>query len=389
MNDRARPSRRRVCGRRLALTMLLLAAGAVAAAGTPISLQFLHPIATTPDPETDAGVRLSLLWGRSGSVRALDLGLVAGATSGDVRGLQWQTFYAGVGGELRGLGLSAGVHLVQQDVSGLQLGGLAAWSGGRVGGVQAAGAVAYADGGFGGVQLSGLMNASDGPGGFLQLASVANVNVGDFRGVQIAGFVNHANAELSGLQLGGFNNAESAMGVQVGLVNLGGEMNGFQIGAINRARQLDGVPVGLINTTPGSPRGWIFYGSTLSLGNLSYHTEVNRWTSQLSLGYGDNHGSQDEALTLAWHYGYRVLGDARWWLGIDLGFVHIMPKASDDPEVNDRLHWALQPRLNGELALGRHVGIWAAAGASFIQSSYDSGAESETELLLAGGVVLR
>jgi hypothetical protein len=381
--------RRCPSGTWLIVVLALLLPVSAARAASPVSLQFLHPLATTPDPQTEASVRLSLLWARSGAVRAVDLGLVAGATSGDVRGLQWQSLYAGVGGDLRGAGASLGVHLVQQDVHGLQFGGVAAWTRGRMDGVQVAGTVSYADRGLEGVQLSGLMNVSDGPGRFLQLASVANVNVGEFRGFQLAGFVNHASAELGGLQLATLNNAERGYGAQVGLINLAGDWRGLQLGAINTAASLQGVPVGLVNTTPGSPRGWIAYGSTLSLGNLSYHTEVNRWTSQLSLGYGDAQGSQEEALTISWHYGYRLLGDARRWLGIDLGFVHIMPRASDDPELNDRLHWALQPRVNGELALGRRVGVWAAAGASFVQSSYGCGSESETELLLAGGVVLR
>ncbi len=372
----------------IALLALLLP-GTDARSAAPVSLQFLHPIATTADPQADATVRLSLLWARSGSVRAVDLGLVAGSTGGDVRGLQWQSLHAGVGGDLRGAGASLGVHLVQQDVRGVQFGGVAAWTRGRVGGLQTAGTVSYADRGFAGIQLSGLMNASDGPGRFLQLASVANVNVGEFRGFQLAGFVNHASSELGGLQLATLNNAERGHGAQVGLINLAGDWRGLQLGAINTAASLQGVPVGLVNTTPGSPRGWNFYASTLSLGNVSYQTEVNRWTSQLSLGYGDAQGSQEEALTVSWHYGYRLLGDARRWLGIDLGFVHIMPRASDDPELNDRLHWALQPRVHGELALGRRVGVWAAAGASFVQSTYGGGGESDTELLLAGGVVLR
>ena len=79
----------------LALVALLLGPSPARADSTPISLQFLHPISTSRDPDTDTSVRLSLLWARSGTVKALDLGLVATGTSGDMRGLQLVGFYGG------------------------------------------------------------------------------------------------------------------------------------------------------------------------------------------------------------------------------------------------------------------------------------------------------
>jgi len=60
----------------LALAAILLGASPACADSTPVSLQFLHPISTTRDPDTDTSVRLSLLWARSGTVKALDMGLV-------------------------------------------------------------------------------------------------------------------------------------------------------------------------------------------------------------------------------------------------------------------------------------------------------------------------
>jgi len=371
-----------------------LFAGAPAAAGDApahaVSLQFLHPIATSPDPRTEATVRLSLLWGRSGAVRALDLGGVAAATLGDVRGVQAVGAYGGVGGDLQGVALTAGVHLVQQDVSGLQSGGVAAWTRGAVAGAQLAGAVSYAASGLNGAQLSGLVSISDGDGGFLQASSVANVAVGEFGGWQLAGFVNSANNAFGGLQTAVLNYSDSGRGAQIGLVNVAREMSGLQLGAINSATTLDGVPVGLVNLTRDNPRDWIVYASTLALASLGFRTEVNGWTSILSAGYGDAQGDESEAGTLAWHYGRRLGGDERRWLGADLGWVHVMPRAeSDDPAVNDRLHGALQARLTGDLALSEGVAAWAAVGASLILDEYSVHAGSATELLLAGGVVLR
>ena len=374
------------------LAAALLGVSGSVAADNPshaVSLQFLHPIATSPNPETDTAVRLSLLWGRSARVSILDLSLVAAATSGDTRGLQLVGLYGGVGGDLRGVGVTAGVHLVQHDVRGVQWSGLASWTGGEVSGFQFSSFMNYAGEGVRGVQLSGLLNVNDGPGSFLQLASVANVNVGSYHGLQLAGFVNHANSEFSGFQVATLNYADTANGAQIGLINISRDMSGLQLGVVNASKSLDGVPVGLFNFSDDSNSDWLVFASNLSLANLGFRTEVGGWTSIVSAGYGDVQGSQEEAGTLAWNYGRRIIGDREKALGVDIGWIHIMPHSSEDPDVNDQLHGALQARLTGDLTLSGGFGLWAAVGASVVIDSYRSGAQSETEPLFAGGVVLR
>ncbi len=370
----------------LALVALLLGPSLARADSTPVSLQFVHPISTSRDPDTDTSVRLSLLWARSGTVKALDLGLVATGTSGDMRGLQLVGFYGGVGRDLQGLGATLGVLVAKREVRGFQFSGITSWAGGRVTGGQVSAFVNYAGDGLGGIQLSGMVNINDGDGGFLQLASVTNVNVGDFKGLQLATFINHANREMNGAQVSVLNFADNGNGAQIGLINMSRRMKGLQLGVFNTSRDMDGVPIGLVNMTPGNPRSWIFYASTLSLANVGFRTEVNGWTSILSGGYGNADDKESEAGTISWHYGH-TLGR---YLGVDVGWVHIIPSAEgEDRTDEDRLHYALQARLTGDFALGRHVGLFAAAGVSTIFDRYATDANSETEFLAAGGVVLR
>jgi hypothetical protein len=366
-----------------------LALPAMVHAGSPVSLHFLHPISVPSDPENVSTVRLSLLYGRSASVRALDLGLIAGRTSGDMQGLQLQGFYAGTGGDLRGVSATFGVNLVQQEMRGVQIGALANWVQDSVTGVQGSGILNYANAGVAGAQLSSFLNISDGPTRFAQVSGVANVAVGDVRGLQLTGFVNHANARMSGAQVAVLNHADVGSGLQLGIINLARDMTGLQFGAINVSREISGVPIGLINHSTGNPRHWLLYASSLSAANLAYRTEVNGWVSTLSGGYGDLQGSQEEAGFLSWHFGHRLLGSGRTWLGVDVGLVHIMPVKHDDPAVNDRLHRAVQLRLTGDLAVGSWLNLWGAVGVSSIAESYEDEAATKDELLVAGGVVIR
>jgi hypothetical protein len=388
-NPRLGGSPRRIL---LAAALLAMVTAATRAADNPshaVSLQFLHPIATSPDPETDSAVRLSLLYGRSAQVRLLDLNLVAGVTSGDVGGLQFSGLYSGVGGGLSGFSLTGGVSLVQEGVRGVQWSGLVSWSQGVVTGMQVGGFLNVADRGLRGAQISGMLNQNSGAGGYLQFATVANVNGGDFRGAQLAGLFNFAGEELSGLQAGVLNFADAASGVQVGAINLVREMKGLQFGVVNASRELSGVPVGVVNLSDDDHDTWMFYTTNLSMANAGFRTDVNGWVSSLSLGFGDAQGSTSTTLNVAWNYGRRILGSPGKSLGVDVGWVHIIPEATDDPTKNDRLHGAFQGRVTGDIGLNEGLGLWAAAGFSTIFAEYDRDAPSETELLLAGGVVLR
>jgi hypothetical protein len=69
-----------------------------------------------------------------------------------------------------------------------------------------------------------------------------------------------------------------------------------------------------------------------------------------------------------------------------VGFVHFIPHPDDDPAVNDRLHFALQPRVVADQRVGERMRLVAGAGASFIWNEYSEKATLETEPLVVLGV---
>lgn len=375
----------------LLLATALTAVLAPAAAAGPnhaVSLHFLHPWSTSGDPETVSTVRISLLYGRSASVKLLDLGGAATRTSGDVQGLQGTIGYAGIGGDLRGLALTGGVQVVQQDVRGLQVTGLVNWVGGELHGGQYAFLLNHTDGGFRGIQVSGVLNQNDNDGRWVQLATVANINVGDFSGIQMATMVNHANANISGVQLGILNYAQDIHGVQVGVVNLGRTFKGVQVGVINKSYDFSGLPLGLVNISDTSELTVLAYASNHAAATVGVRTVLNGWSSIVSVGYGDLLGDVENAGFFGWHFGRRFLDHRGWRLTADVGLTHITPKVSDDPDKRDRNHAASQLRLHGERRLGRTTALFAGVGASNVGESYDDGAGSSGEFLVFGGLVL-
>ncbi len=374
------------------LVTLALSAGS-ALAQTPgshhfVSLQFLHPAATSPNPESSANIRLSVLYGRSHMINGLDLNLGVGVASGDITGLQATGLYNQVGGRFDGLGLTGGLQHLRHDGSGLLFSLGANHVEGNFIGVQTAGLVNLSRNHFAGAQISGLANLNDGAGTFLQLASVANINAGAFAGLQLSTFLNSANSAIGGGQVALLNFADTMNGFQVGVVNLGREFHGLQVGILNYSKEFSGTPIGLINMADDNRREWQFTASNLSLLNIGFRTVLNGWSSVVSFGRGDMQGDVDNSWFVGWHYGHLLLTRPSWELTFDVGYQHIIPEKSDDPNDNDRLHYALQARLLGDWKVADHLGILGAVGVSTVFDEYYLRADSKTDALFTGGIVL-
>lgn len=352
------------------------------------SLQFLHPVATSPDPESSTNLRLSVLYGRSRAITGMDISAGVGVTSGDVHAWQITGLYNQVGGRFQGLGFTGGLQHLKGDGSGFLFSLGANYMESNFVGVQTAGLLNLTRGSFAGAQISGLANLNDGAGTFLQLASVANINAGPFAGLQMSAFLNSANGPIGGGQIALLNFADNMQGFQVGLINLGREFHGLQIGALNYNKEFSGTPIGLINMANDNRREWLFTASNLSLLNIGFRTVLNDWSSVLSFGRGDMQGDVENSWFLGWHYGHLLLTRPGWELTFDVGYQHIIPTKSDTPSENDRLHYALQARLLGDWKVKDHLGIIGSVGLSTVFDEYATDANSKTDALFTGGIVL-
>ena len=377
-------------------TLALLAALAVPLAaladGPPphhfASLQLLHPVATSVNPETTTNFRLSVLYGRSGEVYGLDLNGVASYTSGDVTAFQLNGLYSGTGGLFKGMSATLGLTHTKRGAAGFRLSGLGNYNEDAFAGVQMAGVLNYTRRGLAGAQISSILNINDGAGTFLQMASVANVNVGPFAGLQLSVFMNAANNRMSGGQLGVVNYGETMNGVQVGVFNTSNQFHGLKVGVVNSSQEFSGTAIGLVNMDNQSRKEWLFYGSNLSLVNIGFRTVLNRWSSIISTGYFDLQGDVDESLFFGWNFGRNIPLNRKWDLTIDVGYQHIIPQASNNRAENDRLHYSLQARALVDYHLKDNLGLVGSVGSSTVFSEYSSDATNETDFHFTAGIVL-
>jgi hypothetical protein len=189
------------------------------------------------------------------------------------------------------------------------------------------------------------------------------------------------------MQVGAGSFASHVHGVQASLVNLAGDVRGTQVGIVNLCQQLDGVPVGLVNLCEENGEiDWLVLASNLAVISVGVRTGINGVYSMLTAGVIDLHDDRSNTLLLDWHYGWATQITPRLRLGGDLGFVHFIPNPSDDPQVNDRLHFAVQPRIMAEQHVGKRLRVLGGAGASVIWNEYSKQAAPETEPLVVLGI---
>jgi hypothetical protein len=352
-----------------------------------VNLSFLYPLSTNRTPDVSSSFRLSLFYGRLHDIRGLDLNLGASLLSGDMRGVQLTGLYSQVGGDLKGLAVAVGPNYVMGDVEGMEFSFFPNVVTGTMSGFQYSWMINLVQEEVSGAQLSAILNQAGGGGGFLQLSAVANAAGRDFEGVQLAAGFNYTNGSLTGVQTGLANAAVEMHGLQVGMLNFTEVQHGLQVGALNVNGESGGVPVGLINySKEGGQADWVSYASSLSLANTGVRTIVNRFYSMFTVGVDDVDEGYADTAFLSWQYGYRIPLARAFDLGFDLGYTHIMPKKSDDVDVNDNLHFAIQARVLAELRFSRRFSVFAGGGLSDIFSAYSSSATSEIKPLAVAGI---
>ena len=353
----------------------------------PVNLSFFYPISTNRTPDVSTSFRLNLIYSDIGAVRGVDINGIVGRTRSDMVGFQVSGIYSHIGGEFQGVAATGAVNYVQSDAVGIQFAGLVNFMRSDFTGFQFANLFNYVEGNVVGAQATAVFNLNDGDVKYFQYSAIANAVAGDFTGAQAAVGINYVNETMVGGQLALGNFAKHMTGVQIGLGNIAGSARGVQAGFINIANQLDGIPIGMINhVRDGGNTDWVTYASNLAAASTGVRTSYRRLYSILAIGVGDLQDERSGTAFLAWHYGYGIPIGQRWSVGLDLGYVHIMPQSSTDPAVNTEAHFAIQGRAIAEIAFSDKFKVFGGGGVSQRYSAYSSDNTSSTDPLVLLGV---
>jgi hypothetical protein len=403
------------------LMMLILALGAPAQSGQDreekkqeprhraFNFSLFYPLSLNKSRSDSASFNLTLLYGRMGSVRGLDLALAVTDLGESIEGIELAGLIAGVGKSVKGwqaAGLisaaggggrgfqTAGLGSVSGETfTGLQAAGLFCVAGESLEGIQLSGLFSVAGKSARGIQLSGLFGVAGNSLQGLQVSGLFNVSGEDLKGAQVAGLFNVGGRESRAIQVAGLANitGETCRGVQVGAFNVADRLTGLQIGLVNVAPELEGIPIGLVNLTKKEDRriSLATWAGSASLVNAGVKIRAKKFYSVLYAGAVNVTQGSAAALAYGFQYGYGIpLGPnvgRKKRIELDAGYLYL-----DNRTILRRLEGTPDRHvlsLRGALAadITREVTVFAGAGLKHITDygkPFSSGAISP--LVFAG-----
>ncbi|MBN2892466.1 MAG: hypothetical protein JXL97_11410 [Bacteroidales bacterium] len=265
-------------------------------------LTFNYPLGTNGFNSYDYGNNMSinLLVGLNGGVEGVEFGGLGNVNNGDVNGVQVGGILNANKGNVNGAQFAGNLNLNHGDFSGAQISGLVNINTGNSDGIQTAGLVNFNKGDMKYCQASGLVNANIGNAEGLQVAGILNSNLSSpekksVQLVQISGLINENASPMKGAQITSILNisADTLVGTQIGLINIGTYVKGTQIGLINIVTDDSSkvVPIGLLSFVKGGVYELEIAGGDLLYANINLKLGVEKLYSIFKIGYSVSGGN--------------------------------------------------------------------------------------------------
>ncbi len=386
-----------------------------------VNLSLWYPVSINQSPYDTANLNFTLLYGRIGTVKGLDLAIGASALSERLEGLQIAGLSGVSGDSTSGVQISGLVSVTGDDLKGAQVSGLINVAGNTGKGFQIAGGMNITGDYLQGLQASGLFNivgeklhgfqatgafnivgeelkGAQATGGFnivgencvgFQAAGLFNIVGENFKGLQVSGLFNIVGNNLTGAQIGTFNVAPYfSDAAQIGVINVSAEMGGLQLGLVNWNGETHGIPVGFVNVSKKDGRiRWINWGSNLSGINSGVKFEVGKIYSIVALGYWNLQKDKGSAFSCAGYYGMYVYQEDIE-IGVDVGYMHMDNKKifkSSPEEPSQRI---VMGRVHASYDINSRVSLIAGAGLSYIADFHQPFGDGKFRPLFFLGVEL-
>lgn len=333
------------------------------------------------------GAQLSGLLNISGlNASGLQLAGIANLTGRNANGVSLAGLMNLNGESARGFQFSGLGNVASRNLQGVSISGLLNISGENTSGMPLAGLANITGKHHRGIAIAGLMNAAAENSSGLQLTSLLNIAGKENRGVQLAGLGN-VSVTNKGLQFGFSNYSAQNNGVQIGFGNVANKgAKGVQLGIVNVSGNPHTHQTGCININPDTRTQLIISGGNSGKFNLSVRFK-NRYTyTQLGAGAYQLGIDKDFSLSGFYRAGLYYPLTSRLDLSADLGYYHIESFDNKHQGFPSRLY-ALQPRINLEYAITRHVGISVSGGYEW-QFRYKGQGKFDDKPVVEMGVVL-
>ena len=127
---------------------------------------------------------------------------------------------------------------------------------------------------------------------------------------------------------------------------------------------------------PDTEFQWITFGSSITQITTGFRATHHHWYGELSIGALSAFDNRENAFFLGLNLGRRFQIIPRLFLGADLGYRHVIPDGSDNPEIDTGKYFTLDGRLKLEVVLGKHMSVFLGGATTNIYQGYSLGSDT-------------
>jgi len=106
---------------------------------------------------------------------------------------------------------------------------------------------------------------------------------------------------------------------------------------------------------------WITYGSDITQITTGLQFSHQRWYTELTMGGFSAFDNREDSFFLGLNLGHRFPFNSWLFLAADLGYRHVIPSSTDNPDINTEKFSTLDARLRLEAVLGRYMSVFIGA----------------------------
>ncbi len=127
---------------------------------------------------------------------------------------------------------------------------------------------------------------------------------------------------------------------------------------------------------PDTEFQWITTGSSITQIATAFRATHHHWYGEIGIGGLSAFDNREDAFFLSLNLGRRFQIIPRLFLGADLGYRHVIPDGSDNPEIDTGNYFTLEGRLKLEVVLGKHMSVFLGGATTNIYQGYSLGSDT-------------
>ncbi len=133
---------------------------------------------------------------------------------------------------------------------------------------------------------------------------------------------------------------------------------------------------------------WVTSGSNVTQITTGTRFIYHHWYAETSIGGYHAFENREKSFFLSLSLGRRFPLSSWLYLGADLGYRHVIPDGSENPDIDTSKFFTLDARIKLEAVYNRHLSAFVGIGANQTYQGYSLGSDTISDTVIFWGVGL-